>query len=786
MATGNILAPVPDDLSIYYLTQIFGNVGTVLTSATSPNTLSFLGTVFQAVNTIALTVGAFILVYVTVVGLLATAHEGEFMGKNRSGLWVPIRTVMGIAALFPASSGYSAIQIIFMWIIVQGVGAADLVWNAAVKYTLFGSPYVALSSSSLGVTGPTTTMNQLFQGLVCQENAAAATTFNARDPAAFSYYPAGYASQPYSSGSTYSMGPNGACGILTLCDPKEACATVATGNQSASCAACQAQGAVVTEIINTVLRPVAQQFVLTDTQYVQFYELGAQPAEWILQFCKAKGVPAEQCCNKPPFPGFPCAANITWFNDYDSSDLYNVASGTLKNFYEPWSLFPLLVGGGTVPVNRIPSEQMNTANFIQASVNTYQNGIAAAMIPATSASAVAAGKWQDGATKYGWITAGMYYFEMAKANGENVKAASPDFSVSGISPPSSSIDKYRNNISAASSFITDLNSQASHSGGAPEGPEASKATNAVLKNTGTDLIQSFVNSLTIDPGQNPLAKMASFGNSLLNTAQYTYTSFLVAGTVTAALVGASNTTVLGSGTPAGPWYTAFQFITSVTTPLLAAVLTALFTYGGLLGIYIPLIPYVVFTVTVLGWFIATIEAMVAAPLVALGILGHGQHEILGRAEPAMMIMFNLFLRPAMMVIGLVAALLLAGVMVMLINQTYVTAMYSVLGNAGNLGPGQQFVAVAAYVALMFTVMSKVFTLIHLIPARVLMYIGGHEISYGEAEAAGAVKHGVEAAAGAAAAGAAATVAGGAKGGMDAGLNKKKVAAADNRVEGKKG
>ena len=67
------------DLSLYYLGQIFGMVGTIL-PVNDP--IIFLSGLFKVINTIALTVGAFVLVYITVVGLLATAHEGEFLGKK--------------------------------------------------------------------------------------------------------------------------------------------------------------------------------------------------------------------------------------------------------------------------------------------------------------------------------------------------------------------------------------------------------------------------------------------------------------------------------------------------------------------------------------------------------------------------------------------------------------------------------------------------------------------------------------------------------------------------------
>src|SRR3990167_9445363 len=88
-------------------------------------TMTILGRMFSVFNTIVMTVGAFVVVYVTVVGVMMTAHEGEFMGKKWNNIWIPIRTVLGIGALVPTASGYSGLQIIMMWVIIQGIGAAD-------------------------------------------------------------------------------------------------------------------------------------------------------------------------------------------------------------------------------------------------------------------------------------------------------------------------------------------------------------------------------------------------------------------------------------------------------------------------------------------------------------------------------------------------------------------------------------------------------------------------------------------------------------------------------------
>lgn len=159
----------PNDQSVYYLGQIFGVISGVLPAGGSVPLL--LGAMFQTLNTMFLTVGAIVVVYVTIVGVIKTASEGEFLGRQWDKTWVPLRTVFGIAALFPSGSGYSMIQVFIMWLILQGVGAADTLWNTVLNYiNVAGSPTASISIPSAAIS---LNMQQLFQSLTCQASASA-------------------------------------------------------------------------------------------------------------------------------------------------------------------------------------------------------------------------------------------------------------------------------------------------------------------------------------------------------------------------------------------------------------------------------------------------------------------------------------------------------------------------------------------------------------------------------------------------------------------------------------
>ena len=166
----NLFKIVPKDASLEYLSRIFGNVSGVISidGHTLGGSINILSTMFKVFNGVILTIAVLMLVYMTVVGVIATAHEGEPMGKKWNNIWIPIRAVLGFALLVPTGAGYCGLQIIMMWVIVQGIGAADVLWNTALSYVNVAGLHAQMSLNS---TGPQAAVNGLFKGLVCDATA---------------------------------------------------------------------------------------------------------------------------------------------------------------------------------------------------------------------------------------------------------------------------------------------------------------------------------------------------------------------------------------------------------------------------------------------------------------------------------------------------------------------------------------------------------------------------------------------------------------------------------------
>ncbi|NCX93205.1 MAG: hypothetical protein EBX40_00820 [Gammaproteobacteria bacterium] len=98
-------------------------------------------------------------------------------------------------------------------------------------------------------------------------------------------------------------------------------------------------------------------------------------------------------------------------------------------------------------------------------------------------------------------------------------------------------------------------------------------------------------------------------------------------------------------------------------PIVLFVLTGLFVSGITFALLIPLTPYVLFWSGKVAWLLLVIEALVAAPLMALGIAYPDGHDIFGMAEPGIKLSFNVVLMPVLMIIGLIAGIVLTYVVV---------------------------------------------------------------------------------------------------------------------------
>lgn len=178
-------------------------------------------------------------------------------------------------------------------------------------------------------------------------------------------------------------------------------------------------------------------------------------------------------------------------------------------------------------------------------------------------------------------------------------------------------------------------------------------------------------------------------------------------------------------------------------PLVIVVMSSLFVAGVGFAIILPLTPFILFWVGQMAWLLGVIEAMIAAPLILLGIAHPGGHDVLGHATPAVKLFLGIVFRPVLMVLGLLVGITLTFIVITLSSQAFHIVGISILGT--NNGPGAQMVMdanvrgilacilVMIYVTFIMLAFTKCFSAIYSFPEKVVQWIGGQAEKAGPEE-----------------------------------------------------
>jgi hypothetical protein len=194
-------------------------------------------------------------------------------------------------------------------------------------------------------------------------------------------------------------------------------------------------------------------------------------------------------------------------------------------------------------------------------------------------------------------------------------------------------------------------------------------------------------------------------------------------------------------------------------PVVMIVLTALFTTGVMFAVFIPMLPFVLFWAGKVTWLLLVVEAMFAAPLMALAMAYPEGHDLWGMGEQGFKISLNLLLFPVLMICGLVVAMTLTYlIMSMTASPFHYVSMAllkmaqsslqgsSITGHeiSGTLSMNQENSLMAQGIMSMFLIFmyatiismafNKSFSTIYVIPERVMSWIGSQGMKFGEKEA----------------------------------------------------
>lgn len=101
-----------------WMRMIFG-------SAAGGDGATLIGEMFRNFNVAVLAVTSVMMTYNMFTAVAESTYHGEFLGKNYSTVWVPVRLPIAAAMMFPTTTGLSAIQLLMIKAAILGSATAD-------------------------------------------------------------------------------------------------------------------------------------------------------------------------------------------------------------------------------------------------------------------------------------------------------------------------------------------------------------------------------------------------------------------------------------------------------------------------------------------------------------------------------------------------------------------------------------------------------------------------------------------------------------------------------------
>ncbi|HEB5047484.1 TPA: DotA/TraY family protein, partial [Aeromonas hydrophila subsp. hydrophila] len=163
------------------------------------------------------------------------------------------------------------------------------------------------------------------------------------------------------------------------------------------------------------------------------------------------------------------------------------------------------------------------------------------------------------------------------------------------------------------------------------------------------------------------------------------------------------------------------------------------------GVFLPSLPYVIFMTVVVGWILAVLQSIIAAPLWAVMHMTPDR-TFVGSQSQGYLLLLSLFARPALAVIGLFAAMLVSDPIIDFIAKGFFAMRGAVVTSTGTVGAIASFLSFAWWFMVfgltLLPVLYMTFGLPQILPDHVLRWIGAGVSDLGETQAVGQMRSGM--------------------------------------------
>lgn len=686
------VVPPPDtDISIQVIDRIFGLVG----GNPETNVLADMMTIW---NGSMMFVGSLIVGYIIFSGALKTAHEGQALGQQWNSMYIPFRASMGLAATAPIVAGFSTIQLIVIWVALQGVGIADMMWSKAVDRISTNGGFVVTPQIDQDTI---TVMRQLYLSATCNvamekyvnESKADGNSLNHNDQTIFGVTPYG------SLDTSSSLKDSSALEKITnnIAPPAMAAKSLQRFIDEAKVAWNGGYGLAFGDV-----RGVNKDPSDTETKNLYSYNL-CGGFEWGVMDRQGATFELETATG----------TNFASITQGLLSDRGNIIIEAQRNAimaaYE--DMLPAVKRRVLDKENLdIDAFRLVAANYINHRAGEVRN-IQSFMDKQGFDS------FKENATKDGWALAGSYYARITHMNAtaNEVLKSAP----SGISDEidrevlkfvGGEIEQAEKDVQSVIKLIT---------------PGAIQERDALNKINGpagifspiVGKLQNLILTGVQKTGQDPLVRMQNIGHATLDAA-WVMVGAWTAFEVLPAGKAAKNKLSMLDKVPGGE-------IVSGLAGVASALILPLFAVGVLLAYVLPMIPYIITLFAVLSWFTSIFIAVVAAPLWAVSHATPDGHDAFGSGSNGYILLMSVALRPSLTILAIFGSMAILFGIDWVFNIGYQAAfaggqLNSVVGLMGVV------VSIAMYAVISLILVYGCYRLVQTVPDAILQWIGGRD------------------------------------------------------------
>ncbi len=211
-------------------------------------------------------------------------------------------------------------------------------------------------------------------------------------------------------------------------------------------------------------------------------------------------------------------------------------------------------------------------------------------------------------------------------------------------------------------------------------------------------------------GQDPFSQLSALGHANLDVAFYLLewaAGFQIAG---------------GALSGGGDFIKSAGSLLGAASSVLMIFVLVFFVAGFALAYLLPLFPFFRFFLAVLVWIGAIFEAIVAMPLVALAHLNPEPDGLAGDAKNAYYFLFNIMLRPVLIILGLVIGIIIFFIAVCMFNATFNIAVAGA-GGTSNHAVLSKIIYSILYVFILYLTANHAFGMIDHLPNSMLRWMG---------------------------------------------------------------